>query len=194
MPTPFVTEDLEAVIAERAIPSVTSWNRLEGRPRADKFDRALKAEVRDALWMLTRQWQLGEFKGDDAGSPISAKVRVTTSRLRKYRPGEAGAVEPFDETLPLETKVERRPLSFPLDLRLVMGRQWLKMLPFGDLRQGFLDRYPIHDPDPTAVADFAICAHREAWSEFAATAGRRMDGAALLEHLLVPGAHAFDGI
>ena len=30
-------------------------------------DRALRAEVRDPLWMLTRQWQMGEFQGDDAG-------------------------------------------------------------------------------------------------------------------------------
>ena len=32
------------------------------------FDRALRVEVRDALWMLTRQWQTGEFQGEDAGS------------------------------------------------------------------------------------------------------------------------------
>ena len=53
---------------------VTVWNRLEGRPRTVEFDRALRAEVRDALWMLTRQWQLGEFRGDDAGSPVLAQL------------------------------------------------------------------------------------------------------------------------
>ena len=54
-------------LRERRFPTVTVWNRLEGRPRTRDFDRALRAEVRDALWMLTRQWQLGEFRGDDAG-------------------------------------------------------------------------------------------------------------------------------
>ena len=49
--------------AERLIPTITMWNRLEGRPRRHDFDRALKAEVRDALWMLTKQWQMGEFTG-----------------------------------------------------------------------------------------------------------------------------------
>jgi hypothetical protein len=44
----------EAVVA-RLNPATTRWNRLEGRPRTHSFDRALKAEVRDALWMLTRQ-------------------------------------------------------------------------------------------------------------------------------------------
>ena len=37
------------------------------------------AEVRDALWMLTRQWQMGEFEGDDAGSPIEAVENACAS-------------------------------------------------------------------------------------------------------------------
>ena len=60
---------LTNAIDTRVFPTVKLWNRLEARPRTDNFDRALKAEVRDALWMLTRQWQMGEFAGDDAGSP-----------------------------------------------------------------------------------------------------------------------------
>lgn len=51
-----VTQIREKLIA-RSVPAVTRWNRLEGRPRAHDFDRALKAEVRDALWMLAKQWQ-----------------------------------------------------------------------------------------------------------------------------------------
>ena len=56
------------------IPTVTTWNRLEGRPRREDFDRALKAEVRDALWMISKQWQMGEFIGDDAGSPARTRM------------------------------------------------------------------------------------------------------------------------
>ena len=70
-----VAEDLENVLAERVrAPTSVAWNRLEGRPRRPDFTRALKAEVRDPLWLLTRQWQMGEFLGEDAGSPIGAKV------------------------------------------------------------------------------------------------------------------------
>jgi len=206
-----VTEDLGSVVAERAIPSITFWNRLEGRPRADKFDRALKAEVRDALWMLTRQWQLGEFRGDDAGSPIFAKVSTTTTRLRRYRAAGSDVVEPFDDSVPLEAKAERRPLSFvqggrdvSLDLRLLMGRQWLKMLEkdmgqlvdFLVVATEFIARYPIHSPDPTQQEDAVYCAHPEAWSTFEAAAGpRRMDGAKLYLHLNDdPANRASDGI
>jgi hypothetical protein len=41
------------------IPIVRGWNRLEGRPRSTDFERSLRAEVRDPLWFLTRQWQYG---------------------------------------------------------------------------------------------------------------------------------------
>src|SRR6476469_9440529 len=111
MPVAFITDRIAEAVALRTLPQITLWNRLEGRPRADKFDRALRAEVRDALWMLTRQWQTGELQGGDAGSPILAKLRMETTEVRKYRPA-AGAVEPFDGTVPLEAQVERRPVTF----------------------------------------------------------------------------------
>ena len=56
-------EDLPKAFADRLHPTVGLWNRLEGRPRTTDFDRALRVEVRDPLWMLTRQWQLREFRG-----------------------------------------------------------------------------------------------------------------------------------
>ena len=37
----------------------------------------------DPLWMLTRQWQMGEFQGEDAGTPVHARVRATSARLAR---------------------------------------------------------------------------------------------------------------
>jgi len=68
MDAKYVVPDMKLALRELLFPTITVWNRLEGRPRRADFDRALKAEVRDPLWMLTKQWQLGEFKADDAGS------------------------------------------------------------------------------------------------------------------------------
>ncbi|HKB48925.1 MAG TPA: hypothetical protein VKC57_14575, partial [Ktedonobacterales bacterium] len=96
--------DLAQALAQRAYPTITVWNRLEGRPRTRSFQRALQAEVRDPLWMLTKQWQMGEFRGSDAGSPVFAKVQIATTRLTKYRP-DAQAVQLFDYAVPLEAKV-----------------------------------------------------------------------------------------
>ena len=108
-----ITTNLSEAISTRRLSGVTIWNRLEGRPRAEKFDRALRAEVHDALWMLTRQWQMGEFRGDDAGSPILTKVKLETTRLRKYQPDD-GPVEEFNDAIPLESQVEQMPLPLLL--------------------------------------------------------------------------------
>jgi hypothetical protein len=88
MPSSFTVRNISEALARRAFPTVTTWNRLEGRPRTTSFERALQAEVRDALWMLTKQWQMGEYRGSDAGSPVFAKLQIDTTRLTKYRPDE----------------------------------------------------------------------------------------------------------
>ena len=101
-----------AVFAGKAtIPTITLWNRLEGRPRTHDFERALRAEIRDPLWLLTKQWQMGEFRGDDAGSPVVAKVHVETTRAHQVS-GAANPPEAFADDVPLEAKVEQRPIPF----------------------------------------------------------------------------------
>ena len=203
MANKFITANLREVVATKSRPGITVWNRLEGRPRTDKFDRALRAEVRDALWMVTRQWQLGEFRGDDAGSPIFTKVRIDTTRLRKYQ-AAAGPVEQFDETIPLEARVEQMPIRFEqggvemsLEIRLLMGRQWLKMVRSlaATAVDEFISSYSIDAPNPTNTVDAPVCAHPEALSSFAAVATRRMDGAKFYVYLKQNGTdHAADGI
>ena len=196
-------DDIVSALSRRMFPSVTTWNRLEARPRTVSFDRALKAEVRDALWMLTKQWQMGEFRGSDAGSPVFAKLKIDTTRLTKYRP-DAQAVQAFDYATPFEAKVERRPIPLTmrgrpmgLDLRLVMGRQWLMLIGGLDpaYRQAFIDAYAIAAPDPGKPEDADICAHPEVWQIVAALAGRAMDGGSLYLHLTAaPANHAYDGM
>jgi hypothetical protein len=208
VPAPFVTAVLSDAVARRRFPTLTLWSRVEGRPRAENFEGALAAEVRDALWMLARQWQMGEFRGDDAGSPVFARIGLHATRITRYQAAPDGAVEPFDETVPLETRVERRPIplargtrELALDLRLDMGRHWLKLL--GTLAgvdvaaatAQYLGRYAIRAPDPSAAQDAPYCAQPEVWSTFAAIAGRRVDGGALYLYLTGgPGRHASDGI
>ena len=198
----YITPDLTSVLANKTIAGVTLWNRLEGQPRAEKFDRALRAEVRDALWMLTRQWQLGEFQGDDAGSAITAKVRVDTTRLRAYQPVGHG-VEPFDDDTPLEVRAEQMPVPFvlsdhevALDIRMVMGRYWLKLVDTlaPAARPEYITRYPVHAPVSTRTADAPTIAHPEAWSTFAAAtaAAHVMDGKKFYDHIKAGGEAAAD--
>lgn len=190
----------QEVLVSRLWPTVLAWNRLEGRPRdPNHFERSLRAEVRDALWMLTRQWQLGEFRGDDAGSPVTAQVLVEAQPLRKYQPGEQ-PVQAYNPDVPMEALVEQRPLPFvqgtqviSLDLRLLMGRQWLKMLQAaGNFADAFIEDYPFLLPNPNLKTDAQVCAHQEAWQQFAAVAGRAVDGFALYAYLKIPGQKASD--
>ncbi len=194
--------DMLQALQERRFPSVTTWNRLEGRPRTEDLERALRAEVRDALWMLTKQWQMGEFRGSDAGSPISAKLLVDTTRLTKYRP-DTGTTQAFAYNMPFEAHVEQRPIplttggrAVTFDLRLAMGREWLAQIEgIGSYRQAFIDAYPIPEPDPTQAANADRCADPQVFALFTALAGRAMDGGALYEHLIASSAnHAYDGV
>lgn len=205
MASDHVVTNIVTALEGRQHPTITTWNRLEGRPRRPDFGRALKAEVRDGLFLLAKQHQLGEYLGDDAGSPATVKVQLFTSRLRTYQAAR-GAVSAFDDALPVEARVERRPVPlamdgrpFSLDVRLLMGRQWLRMvkaaLPAADYAAAFADRHRIPAPDPHAAADAAVCAHPEAFQVVAAVAGRCMDGGALHQYLTGgAGRHAWDGV
>lgn len=70
----------------------------------------LQARIHDPLWMLARQWQFGEFRGEDAGSPASAQVIADTTLLTRYRAGASSGPQlarPYAASvLPLETLVE----------------------------------------------------------------------------------------
>jgi hypothetical protein len=92
----------------------TVWQRLEPRPRKDEMPDALRAPIRDPLWMLSRQWQVSEFQGEDAGSPVRVDLDIAEDRLTRVdlrgggRGGESGPAGPFDyDGDPLEAIVER---------------------------------------------------------------------------------------
>jgi len=202
MPSALTVGPLVDALRLRLFPTITRWNRLEARPRTLSFERALRAEIRDPLWMLTKQWQMGEFRGSDSGSPTFAKLQISLTRLTKYRP-DAQATQLFENDIPLEAKVERRPValtvggrSVAFDLRLAMGREWLRLIDtIGPYRDAFTAAYPIAAPDPANKEDADRLAHPEVWQFFAAVAGRAMDGGALYAFLAAnPANHAYDGV
>lgn len=94
--------------------SVTTWNRLEPLPKSGDMRPGLRAEIADPLWLIARQRQFGELRGEDAGSPIQARLATHSARISRYRPGRLGpnptheASDLDDTLLPLEVLVERQ--------------------------------------------------------------------------------------
>ena len=108
-------------------PYIVGWNRLEGRIRQEEFTRALRAEARDPLWFLARQWQFLELEGDDAGSPIEAQLAVQRRTLERFAVRD-GAPRAYDREIPLEAAVEREPVPFDLVALVQVARAFGKAL------------------------------------------------------------------
>jgi hypothetical protein len=98
-----------------ATPSITTWTRLEPLPRDASMERSLQAQVRDPAWMLARQWQVGEFLGADAGSPVQATLAGQLQTITTYCPGsDPAATMIYDQKVPLEVHVERENVALKL--------------------------------------------------------------------------------
>lgn len=197
----------EALLTAEFRAAITMWNRLEGRPRKADFDRSLRAEVRDPLWMLTRQWQFGEFKGEDAGSAVKARVQLNTSKIDRYAVksqdpdaiGFENAV-PYDQSFPLEIEVEREPVltngpepgSSDIVLRSQMGRHWMRMLRqagmgFPNVKTAIVERFGFDDisekanpTDPEKLELAHLQSDPASWQALRAVKGRLPDGRKLL--------------
>jgi len=59
--------------------------RLEPLHRSNEVASGLTARIHDPAWALTRQWQLGEFAGQDAGSPVLVEVAGGSTLVSHWR-------------------------------------------------------------------------------------------------------------
>jgi hypothetical protein len=134
---------------EYRIPSITAYNRLEAGPRTADFARSLRAEIRDPLWMLTRQWQFGEFQGEDAASPVTAQILGEHTTLDRVSfPGEH--VSEYNASVPLEVQVERESLTGSLFLATQLARYFLRLMRDQGLT-AYLDRFLLNYPLDAAI-------------------------------------------
>ncbi len=124
--------------------SVTTWTRLEPQVSGADFDVTTRARLFDPLWMMTRQWQIGEFQGEDTGTPVQARARATNAIFSRYHPGELTA----NDTAPLAYRPNQWPLEMMVERRTMMPARTIdvEMLPATvDAALHFL-RMLDHDP------------------------------------------------
>ena len=111
-PDRYTVDDIVAALGKRRSPTVTLWNRLEGRPA----HRGLRPRAAGR----------GPRRAVDADPPVAdrrvprrgrglagrrAKSTSTTTRLTRYRGRGDGAACRSTTAVPLETQVERLPLA-----------------------------------------------------------------------------------
>lgn len=59
--------------------------RLQAHCRTADFEDSIAMRIADPLWMLGRQWQFGEWQGEDNGSPVEAKVYYAMEETRELK-------------------------------------------------------------------------------------------------------------
>lgn len=133
--------------------SITTWTRLEPNSHSADLESGLQARFHDPLWALARQWQLGEFEGEDAASPVAVRLRADVAALTRLSMGAAlaqgSAGEPYDSAHePLEAVVEReaiyRDAETDLHHRFEAGQHFLRLLERNDAaqyRSAYIERY-----------------------------------------------------
>lgn len=174
-------------MAKISLATISYWNRLEGSQHTQDYSRALKAEVRDALWMISRQWQMGEFQAEDSGSAVLAKVNMKSSYLNSYQAGTEKSK--YDFSVPLETQVEHSNFDFELkntkhsiDIRVIMGRQWKKILKvasggaFEDVFLSYLSNYGFKELNLDLEEDILIYSDQSSYQYYQSIQGRQLDG------------------
>lgn len=150
------------------MPSLTYWSQLQPSPRGNSIADGLAARIRDPAWLLSRQWQLGEFEGADTGSPAFARISSRTADLTAVQLG-ASTIS-IDRGQLLEPLVELEPLTLDLATRVEIGQSFEELVSTA-VRDRFRDAYPMGPADaasdPVTARFVAVCA------------GRAVDGVAL---------------
>jgi hypothetical protein len=178
-----------------------SWQRLESTTVAADLYEGQEARMADALWLLGRQWQVGELTGEDAASPVLVDARIEHAPITRFRPGPVttgGGTVPSiarGHGLPLETAVEREPVhDGPAAARIAAeaSLQLLRLLAAAGapaaLAPALRERFPPVLPDddgldPIGRAQLVLLARRSLAADalYAAIEGEDVDIQSALE-------------
>ncbi len=87
-----------------------SWQRIEAATIDPELDEGLAARIADPYWLLARQWQTGEFGGEDAANPLFMSISGRYLPLDRLRIGGRPTDPQTTLDAPLEPVVEREPV------------------------------------------------------------------------------------
>ena len=98
----------------------------------DEDATSLAMRIADPLWMLGRQWQFGEFKGEDNGSPICVATYFDKQNVEFYSCKNHTERKALG-TLPPEAKIEavalaKNPKLLDLKSKVRIGQRFEKIV------------------------------------------------------------------
>ena len=148
--------------------------RIEPRTRGDDLTPGLAAAMHDPAWLLARQWVMGEFDGEDAGTPVLASATLRTHAFAELElaTGRHVQLDPAGPPLDMliECEVTLAASRWTMRQRIDVGRELVHRLREAGLISliGEIAReYPLAVPtgdeallDPQAVALARVAAGR----------------------------------
>lgn len=81
------------------------WDRVEPNSTDETLLEGMQARIADPLWMLARQWQMGEFDGEDAATPMRVIALTQSMKMSHFQTRDSGP-QPLPEATPLEPVIE----------------------------------------------------------------------------------------
>ena len=139
--------NLEGLAEDKNKLELKYYDRIEGRTRNTDPTEALRLRAHDPLWMLARQWQMGEFRGNNTGTAMSVRCEVN------YEDCSKDPIEPVTEQvnprIDFIAKIESA--IYYLDLARLEGNKDKNELKA--LRTELVATYPI---DWEAVSDTLV--------------------------------------
>jgi hypothetical protein len=86
----------------------TDYRRLQPQPQDRNLEQGFAATLYDPVWMLARQWQMGEHQAENASTPVRVHFLIREAALAPFQ-GQS-ALDP--QKLPVEPIVEAEPESW----------------------------------------------------------------------------------
>ncbi len=126
----YSTTEVMVEMGQQAAPYIPFWRRIEPRCRNNNFAPGLKTASADPLWLIARQWQVGEFQGEDTGSPINVDFTTISQNITHAALGGSNRVNiKVDENSPpLEMLVEREYIELDCRASVRIGQQLERIL------------------------------------------------------------------
>ena len=90
-----------------------AFTRLEPQSTTGDPTPGVAAAMHDPLWALFRQWQVGEFAGEDAGTPLAVTMDTDSHAVTLFAPGSPGngalPGQPIGSRATLDRLIEAEP-------------------------------------------------------------------------------------